>query len=411
MILRRFGIHDRGWLVAILIGVLVVSALEPYQVPGAPPRAPQNDFIRWAFQIPAFLAGIGLMMLIRGWGTRLLSGPGKWLMAFAVWQLVAASFGLKPTVSTILSLGFVSYVGVGAVLVGRQGWAAARGYLTLIMTFVMISSALLWVAGRGGDLRLNGILSHPNHLGGACGIALVLYLDRFLRGSLWTAPLFLLSAGLLYLTDSRTAMAGAAIGLLIVTAHFFPRFTIPGVVGVLITAAVLLTQTSFFTSEVEGLSRSGTETEFATLTGRTDIWAISIDGIEANPVTGYGPGTTTDLFAEIKPEDVLGDFEINHAHNLWFQLGLIGGIPSVLFVSFGFVGYLIGTRGHRIRDRDAIVAAIAIFGISEPVFAAEPTIFLIALSAAIASVGSAATEPDELRSARSGTLHLVGAAP
>lgn len=182
-------------------------------------------------------------------------------------------------------------------------------------------------------------------------------------------------------------MAGAALALLVRLSEFLPRVTVPLVVGSLLTVGILVTQTSLLDSSTETLSRSGNETELTTLTGRTDIWDISLGAIATQPVTGYGPGSTTDLFKEIKPEGVLGTFEINHAHNLWLQLGLIGGLPSIGFVTFALIGYAIQTRGNRVRDRDAIVLAIAVFGISEPVISAEPNIFLVILAAAVASVG------------------------
>lgn len=387
MILSRFDIKERGWLVGLLLVVLVISAIEPFQIPGAPPARPENDIFRWFLQIPAFLGGIGLMMLRPAWASRMLNSPAKWLVAFAVWQLAVASFGLKPLASTILSLGFAAYIGIGIVM-ASGGWDRARGYLQLILAFILVSSTALFLTGNGGGLRLNGIMSHPNHLGGACGLALVLFLDRFLKGANWALGFFFLAGGLLFLTDSRTAMAGAALAILVRLSVFLPKLAVPAVIGLILTVAILVTQTSLLDSSTETLSRSGSESELTTLTGRTDIWDISVGAIADSPVFGYGPGTTTDLFKEIKPEGVLGSFEINHAHNLWLQLGLIGGIPSIAFVTFAFIGYLIGTRGNRILDRDAIVLAIAVFGISEPVISAEPNIFIVALAAAVASVGA-----------------------
>ncbi len=392
MILPRFGITDRGWLVGILLIVLVVASIEPFEIPGAPPKGPENDIFRWFLQIPAFLGGIGLLMTHRGWASRLVASPARWLGAFVGWQLLVAPVAFKPLAATVLSMGFLAYVGVGALLVSKQGWEGARGYLMLLLAFVISASAALFASGQGGSLRLNGIMSHPNHLGGACGIAMILFLAKFLRGTNWAMGFFLLSGALLYLTDSRTAMAGTAIALLVVVSNFLPRGTTLAIVGLVFTLAILVTQTDLLTSSTESLSRSGNETELATLTGRTDIWDISVGAIADEPVIGYGPGSTTDLFKEIKPEGVLGSFEINHAHNLWLQLGLIGGLPSMIFVTFAFAAYVISTRGERILDRDAVVLAIAVFGISEPVISAEPNIFIVALAAATASVGFSSTK-------------------
>ncbi len=195
MILSRLGIQERGWLLGIVFVVLIVAAIEPFQIPGAPPAGPENDIFRWFLQIPAFFAAIGLMMLRPRWAARLMNSPAKWLGAFAIWQLVVASFGLKPLASTVLSLGFTAYIGLGVVIVARGGWERARGYLEFTLGFIAISSLLLFLTGSGGGLRLNGIMSHPNHLGGAMGIALVVFLDKFLKGANWALALFFLSGG------------------------------------------------------------------------------------------------------------------------------------------------------------------------------------------------------------------------
>jgi len=387
MILPRFGITDRGWLVGVLLAVLVVASIEPFEIPGAPPKGPENDIFRWFLQIPAFLGGIGLLMTHRGWAARMMASPARWIAAFVAWQLLVAPVAFKPLAATVLSMGFAAYVGIGVLLVSKQGWDGARGYLMFLLAFILLASTALLVTGQAGALRLNGIMSHPNHLGGACGLAMILFFAKFLRGANWALGFFFLAGALLYLTDSRTAMAGTGIALLVVVSNYLPQGTILVIIGLIFTLALLVTQTDLLTSSTESLSRSGSETELATLTGRTDIWDISVGAIATEPVTGYGPGSTTDLFKEIKPEGVLGSFEINHAHNLWLQLGLIGGIPSMLLVTFGFLGYVMGTRGERILDRDAVVLAIAVFGISEPVISAEPNIFIVALAAATASVG------------------------
>ena len=173
MILSRFGIEERGWLLGIVLVVLIIASIEPFEIPGAPPAGPENDIFRWFVQIPAFLAAIGLMMLRPAWFSRLMVSPAKWLGAFAVWQLAVAAFGLKPLASTVFSLGFTAYIGLGVVLVHRGGWERARGYLGFTLAFIMVASAVLFLTGQSGGLRLNGIMSHPNHLGGAMGICLL----------------------------------------------------------------------------------------------------------------------------------------------------------------------------------------------------------------------------------------------
>ena len=56
MILSRFGIQERGWLLGVVLVVLIIAAIEPFQIPGAPPARPENDIFRWFIQIPAFFS-------------------------------------------------------------------------------------------------------------------------------------------------------------------------------------------------------------------------------------------------------------------------------------------------------------------------------------------------------------------
>ncbi len=390
MILRRVGVTDIPWLAIVLIALGILLSVEPYQLPGAPERSPANDWIRWVLQLPTFCAGIGIVALGRGGLERLVLTPARWLGLFCAWQLIAALFARKPAVSVVLSMGFVACVGVG-LLIARRGWPNARGILTVVLAVVTVASLLLVAVGQGGFLRTQGIMGHPNAFGGAMSLAVVIFARQLLLGRNWAAPLWLSAFALLYLSDSRTALAAAMLGCFVLLGDVWPKGALSGAFGFMVTAIILFTQTSVFGTG-ESLSRSGDAAELATLTGRTEIWNIAVPAIVENPIVGYGPGSTTELFAEIKPDDVLGTFEINHAHNLWLQLGLIGGVPSMLLVTFAFVGYLIRTRHVRLWDRDAIVLCLAIFGISEPVFSAEPNIFLVIAAATLGSVGVAVSD-------------------
>lgn len=397
MILRRLGVQDAGWLVPIVLVVLIIASIEPYSIPGAPVRTDSNDWIRWVLQVPAFLIAIMLMAFQPEWIHRLWNSPARWIGLFAVWQLAVAPFGLKPQVNVLLALGFAAYSGAGAALVARGGWPRLRSYLTVSMAFVVSSSALLFVVGQGNGIqgRLMGIMGHPNHLGGACAVAMVLFVYQFRRGQNWMLGMIVLSAGLIVLTDSRTSMVGAMLAVAVSINDILPRWALPVAVGAAMTLIVLFTQTDLLVGSAGSIARSGNAEELTTLTGRTEIWEISIDAIAAEPIHGYGAGSSTTLFGLIKPDDVLGTFEINHAHNLWLQLGIIGGIPALMFVLYGLVSYMVVGSNDRVWERDAIVLAIVVYGISEPVFSAEPNIFLLIFAGCLASAGDRSWIRDE----------------
>ena len=389
MILRRLGVRDPGWLVVIVLLIFVIASIEPFQIPGAPPRTANSDWFRWLFQIPAFMTAIMLMAFQPKWVSRIWIGPGRWVAFFAIWQLAVSPFGMKPQVNVLLSLGYAAFAGAGAAVAANGGWPRMRAYLSVTMVFVILASAALLVTGQAGGIqgRTQGIMGHPNHLGGACAIALVLFVYQFRKGENWMIGMIILTGGLLLLTDSRTALVGAVLAVAVSLNDLMPRWVLPTALGIGVTLIVLFTQTDLLAESAGSIARSGDSEELTTLTGRTEIWDLSLEAIAAEPIYGYGPGSSTDLFAEIKPDGVLGSFEINHAHNLWLQLGLIGGIPALVFVLYGLIAYVVASLGDRVWERDAIVLAIVIFGISEPVFSAEPNIFLLIFSACLVSVG------------------------
>jgi hypothetical protein len=58
-----------------------------------------------------------------------------------------------------------------------------------------------------------------------------------------------------------------------------------------------------------------------------------------------------------------------------------------VFVAMGFVDYTFRSRANRVLDRDALVLAVPVFGISEPAMSAEPNVFFMIVALAFASLG------------------------
>jgi len=75
-------------------------------------------------------------------------------------------------------------------------------------------------------------------------------------------------------------------------------------------------------------------TDTGSLAARLTIWRTSLSLIGQRPFLGYGPGTFTLAFARIYPPELVyyqgRETMVDHAHNLWLNLGVESGIPGIL---------------------------------------------------------------------------------
>jgi O-antigen ligase len=118
---------------------------------------------------------------------------------------------------------------------------------------------------------------------------------------------------------------------------------------------VLLVSLAAFwlTSEVllERFDRSSTN-----MGERMEAYALAADGIEDNPVFGFGYGTFEDSFRLYRDETL--SLHFNKAHNTYLENMFELGWPAAL-VQFGLVAWLalICLRGLRERHRDWVFPA------------------------------------------------------
>ena len=155
--------------------------------------------------------------------------------------------------------------------------------------------------------------------------------------------------------------------------------------GALIVAIVLVTDESLGERAGRTVARSGDVTEITTFTGRTDIWAVVLDQVRDRPLTGVGAASTPQVFLDAQRDGRL-EWTVTHAHDLWLQLAMSGGLVAVAFVGLGALGFAVRATRRPIRDRDAFMLALLVHGLTEDVVA-EPRYTLLLAAAAIASSG------------------------
>lgn len=174
----------------------------------------------------------------------------------------------------------------------------------------------------------NGIFVQKNDFARFVVLAAVIFLMRtrtgarkFLVGGATVAA----SVVLVLLCHSRTALVVLAAMLVLLRVFQLrrrgTRALIGGIAGVLILSA-LASMIADLDSMTSLLGRD------ATLTGRTNIWAMALESVAERPVLGYGYSAFWNVSEEADRISYTLHWKVPHAHNgfidLTLQLGLVG---------------------------------------------------------------------------------------
>jgi putative inorganic carbon (HCO3(-)) transporter len=203
-----------------------------------------------------------------------------------------------------------------------------------------------------GPQRLEDV--NVNVLAGSVVLILPLYVSMALRRG-WKRPwpVVLLAAGALgilaviVVTRSRGAYLAAAAGIVVVLVLRWPRliYAVPvalvaGVIGVCAIGPA---------RSLDALSLNGA---LGGLSGRAEVWSRAIFALQDFGITGIGMGTFSRLIPLMYPYLTLArDFNVDHAHNLFLQVGLDLGIPgliaylALLINAFVLLGSALRRRG------------------------------------------------------------------
>lgn len=206
----------------------------------------------------------------------------------------------------------------------------AHGFVVLVAASVLFG--LLFPMPPVTSLqagRFTWLMIHPVTAGVYVGLATVVAAVYLLArtqerpGPIWPAwayaPLLLLVAGGLLGTQTRGAVLGAVVGVLVaLTALFRGRRLVASWLVVVVAGAGVVvlaigTITAYF---VRGESTE----RLASLNARTTLWALARDAVLEEPLFGYGLGATRGLFLE---ETGLGGGH-NAVVNVAVDLGLVG---------------------------------------------------------------------------------------
>ncbi len=314
-----------------------------------------------------------------------------------------------------------SAAGLLLALVGLLGtdWSSKFNFLTVLEsklpTFLRglpgaenginpneTAGALLWVLPV--QLALLRVTWSPRFRGTRFGRAIV-------AGAIVAAAI---SGGVLILAESRGALAGLALGMLVLLAAFLPRtravLVAAGALAVIAIAVVLYLGPANIANEILGSVGTGFGSSdlFTSAHSRTEIWSRALLGIQDFPLTGMGMNTFRLLMPQLYPTSFPPGTDLAHAHNNLLQVALDLGLPGlVAYMTLWLVCAVLIVEVWRQSRVDWIrwmvggitagLAAYTLFGLADTVtLGAKPGVFfwgLLALLVAAWQQVQAANNP------------------
>ncbi|QNL18878.1 O-antigen ligase family protein [Hyphobacterium sp. CCMP332] len=376
--------------------------------------APRMNVLR---PLEFFLAGLILFLVSQGLlGPLLADTPDPegadilrvmWLPVYALtigWMVITPARTLEvlwrtPLILTLSILCFVSFMwSVDAGLTQRRGFAlvmttlfglllASRFNWRELITLFAVVFVVLGVMSAVMSLAFPGIAVHHDiHVGAWKGIwwekntlgammafgttaALAASVCQPRHKMIWWG-LAAFQAGLVLMSTSKTALLALMLALAGIAAiHLIRRgFGFSSLIligGGLVVFIVVLMFSIAPVAILEALGRD------ATLTGRTDIWLVLADQIQARPWTGYGYGAFWDgVYGPAYWVRQRTQWPVPTAHNGWLEIALGIGLPGIILMAMSLLISIVRAAGRLFRGPEVFWALIflilvALISISE----------------------------------------------
>jgi putative inorganic carbon (HCO3(-)) transporter len=175
--------------------------------------------------------------------------------------------------------------------------------------------------------------SHSNVMGGNVALLLLfgplLLLFAWRELALWRkmayGVVFLFTAGVLILTQSRGALIGVmAVIPLVVTLRWRRGWIILPTLSLILGGAIA------HWGLAEILDWASANVKVGGIQGRIEIWSRGVSMIRDFPLTGIGMGTFPDVAEVLYPFESFPDWRVPHVHNLVLQVGVDVGVPGLI---------------------------------------------------------------------------------
>ncbi len=298
-----------------------------------------------------------------------------WTALSLAWSvnLDATLFELRVRLPPLLGLVVVSGLLPSRDIVSVLRWVVR--FVIAIQVVTLLTDPASREAAATGVEGWRGSFIHKNAFGPflAVAAAVALTLERGWVRVVLVSALVVMLVGSSSWTGRAAASAAALTWMSLGTLRRGDQRNRPLVLlaTLALTVAFAVSVASSFTTIVSATGRD------TSLTGRTDIWAASIEVIDDRPLVGYGVGAFIDRFEPSSATRRVWEalvFDAPHAHNGVIEVAGEVGLVGVALVAVVVLGTVSSSIRH-VRTRPAEASAILGITVVQLVSAvAEPTL-------------------------------------
>ena len=365
------------------VGALLVADPTVLAAAGATGAA---DLLRWSQWVVLAVAPVVAAPVLAG---RITARPLGWLLAFHAWAVATAVFADAPGLAFLRSLALLSVTLLAVHVVERHGWTTLATSVVASLWWTLagglVAVVLLDVPARAGG-RLQLLTPEHNQLGRLAALAVVASLVLLARSAPAAravgAASFLVGVVALGVTGSRTAMAAAALGLLVAIARRVGVLALVALVVVGLSALAVVAATGVEDRVLDAAAREEDGEDLRTATGRTGIWDAMLDVWLEEPVTGHGTGTDATLTLAESQDGRIG-FIARNTQNLAVHELVEHGVVGAFVLVGAVLSYALVTGRTPRPVRDGLLVVLLVGGFSEAVLD-RPDVSLLVLAAVLA---------------------------
>jgi exopolysaccharide production protein ExoQ len=329
-----------AFAVGFFFSFRIILVLLSVRVLGTEPRAGAELNIVLDLLLLLLVCFRSLGYAQRSFGSMLQLSSIRWVIAFLIFSFCSLAWSATVSLPTSVAYWFGIATDVAIVVLLLRAGSVTAVSQSLMKGFVVSACCLAviaWIMPGQADLRLGDEeFFNTNQIGNLCATAIFLaqYLARAKAGR-WGIAILLLALTLLRSLSKTTIVAFLiAESFLLIADRSISRKT-----KILLTLAVILVILLFwglFEAYYDVYTTAGNQAE--TLTGRTAIWAYSLEAALEQPLIGHGFDSMWKVVPPFGPEK----FEARHAENELLTQ----------FYSYGAVGVclLIGLYGSLYRQ-------------------------------------------------------------